>query len=91
MVLSMKDLALLVWFLQLGISVAVPLAAYPLIALWLQSRFGLGAWVIWVSVALGVVSAIGGMKDALKSMDKYVKRNHPKKPGPPPVSFHDHD
>lgn len=87
----MKDLALLIWLLQLGISVAVPLACYPLLALWLQSRFGLGRWVILVGIALGLVSAIGGLRDALKSMDKYVKRNHPKKPGPPPVSFHDHD
>lgn len=87
----MKDLALLVWFMQLGISVAVPLAGYPLVALWLRGRFGLGSWVIWVGVLLGLVSAVGGLRDALKSMDKYVRRNHPKKPGPPPVGFHDHD
>lgn len=87
----MKDLALLVWLTQLGISVAVPLAGYPLLALWLRSRFGWGNWVVWVALVLGVSAAIGGLRDALKSMDKYIRRNHPKDPGPPPVGFSDHD
>lgn len=87
----MKDLALLVWLLQLGISVAVPLAGYPLVAVWLRDYFGWGSWVIWVGLALGLGSAVDGLRDALKSMDKYIKRNHPREPGPPPVSFHDHD
>ena len=37
----MKDLSLLVWLTQLGLSVAVPLAGFILLAVWLRSRFGL--------------------------------------------------
>ncbi len=87
----MKDLGLLIWFTQLGFSVAVPLAVYPLLAVWLHNSQGWGSWVIWLGVAIGVCSAIGGLRDALKSMDKYIKRNKKDKPAPPPVSFNDHD
>lgn len=87
----MKDLGLLIWLLQLGISVAVPMAGYVLLAVWLRSFFGLGNWVVLAGVALGVFSAVGGLKDALKYMDKYIKRNRPKNEQPPTIGFNDHD
>lgn len=87
----MKDLGLLIWLVQLGISVAVPLAGYVLLAVWLRSWLGWGSWVVLVGVVLGIVSAVGGLRDALKYMDKYIKRNRPKTEEPPTIGFNDHD
>ena len=41
----MKDLHMLVWLTQTGISVAAPPGGFLLGAIWLRDRFGLGAWV----------------------------------------------
>ena len=86
---SMKNLTLLIWLTQLGISVAVPLAGFVLLAVWLQSRFDLGVWVIWTGVALGVICALDGLRTSLKAMDRLA--NHKPDDEPPPVSFNDHD
>ena len=43
-------MSLLVWLTQLGISVAVPLAGFVLLAVWLRSLFDMGVWVIWAGV-----------------------------------------
>ena len=86
----MKDLGLLIWVTQLGISVAAPLVGYILIAVWLQHRFELGAWIVVVGAVLGTAGAVRGLKDALKSMDKYIKRKK-KDAAPPPVGFSEHD
>ena len=52
----MKDLTLLVWLTQLGLSVAFPLAGFILLAVWLRSSFGWGDRVIWVGLILGLQS-----------------------------------
>ena len=85
----MKNLSLLVWLTQLGISVAVPLAGFVLLAVWLQSRFDLGAWVIWAGVALGAICAADGLRTSLKAMDRLANRRPDEEP--PPVAFNDHD
>lgn len=85
----MKNLSLLVWLTQLGISVAVPLAGFVLLAVWLRSRFDMGVWVIWAGVGLGVICAIDGLRTSLKAMDRLA--NHAPDDEPPPVSYNDHD
>lgn len=85
----MKDLSLLVWLTQLGLSVAVPLAGFVLLAVWLRSRFGLGDWVLWAGIVLGLVSAIDGLRTSLKALSR-LSRNR-QDPEPPSVSFNDHD
>ena len=49
----MKDLHMLVWLTQVGISVAAPPVVSLLIGFWLRNRFDLGAWCILVAFALG--------------------------------------
>ena len=49
----MKNINLLVWLTQLGLSVCVPLAVFVLIGVWLHQRFGWGNWVIYAGLALG--------------------------------------
>ena len=85
----MKDMTLLVWLTQLGLSTALPLAGFIFLALWLRNRFGWGDWVLWVGIVLGIISAIDGFRNSLKAMERLGKRS--RKETPPPVSFNDHD
>ncbi len=87
----MKDLALLIWLTQLGLGVAIPLGGFVWLAVWLRDAWGWGDWVIWVGLILGISGAVNELRGALRSMDQYIKRNKPKKDGPDPVSFNDHD
>ena len=84
----MKNMNLLVWLTQLGISVAVPPALFVWLGTWLRNRFGLGSWVVIVAVVVGVICAIDGLRTSLKAMERMTKD---KKQEQPPVSFNDHD
>lgn len=85
----MKELTLLTWLTQLGLSVALPLAGFIFLALWLKNQFNLGDWALWVGIILGVVFAVDGLRQSLKLLTQLTR----KKPGdePPPVSYNDHD
>lgn len=85
----MKDLTLLVWLTQLGLSVALPLAGFILLALWLRDTCGWGDWVLWIGIGLGLIGAIDGLRISLKALSQLTKRR--KKDTPPPLSFNDHD
>ena len=84
----MKNLQLLTWLTQLGLSTAVPLAGFVLLAVWLRNQFEMGQWVIWAGVVVGVICAINGFRDSLKAMSRIAGR---KKKEDPPISFNDHD
>lgn len=84
----MKDLNLLVWLTQLGISVAAPLGGFIWLGIWLRQRFDLGVWIVLVGVFLGVVCAVDGMRSSLKAMERMSQN---KTEEPPPVSFNDHE
>ena len=84
----MKNLGLLVWFTQLGLSVALPPAGFIFLASWLRSSYGLGQWVIWVGIGLGAIGAIDGLRTSLKAM---LKMSEEKEQEAPPVSFNEHD
>ena len=83
----MKDLQLLTWLTQLGLSTAVPLAGFVLLAVWLQNRFSLGIWVLFAGIALGVGFAIDGFCRSLKLLSELSKEKEKK----PPVSFSEHN
>ena len=86
---GVKELTLLTWLTQLGLSVALPLAGFIFLALWLRNRFGLGNWVLWAGIVLGLVSALDGLRQSLKLLTQLTR----KKSGdtPPSVSYNDHD
>ena len=84
----MKDLSLLVWLTQLGLSVAFPLAGFVLLAVWLRSALGWGDWVLWAGLVLGLSGAVSGFRHSLKAME-LLSRNK-KDDAPPPVSFNEH-
>lgn len=84
----MKNLQLLTWLTQLGLSTAVPLAGFVLLAVWLKNRFGLGNWVLFAGIGLGVFSAVDGFYKSLKALDNLTRD---KKKDKPPVSYTEHD
>lgn len=85
----MKDVSLIVWLTQLGLNVALPLAGFVLLALWLRNDCGWGQWVIWVGILLGMVSAVDGLRNSLKVLNRISNKDPD--PEPPAVSFNDHD
>lgn len=86
----MKDLSLLVWLTQLGLSVVAPLVGYVLLAIWLRNRFDWGSWVVWCGAVIGIISAVDGLRSSLRLMSRMAKDRKKDEP-PPPVSFNDHD
>ncbi len=85
----MKDLSLLALMTQLGLSVALPLAAFILLAVWLRERFGWGQWVLWAGIVLGMLCAVDGLVHLLKTMSCLAAKKEPDEK--PPVSYNDHD
>lgn len=85
----MKDLPLLVWLTQFSISVVSPPICCILLAVWLRSQFGWGAWIIWVGAIVGGLFSLSGLRSSLKMMARMAKNKQ--EPKPPPVSFNDHD
>ena len=83
----MKDVTLLVWLTQLGLSVAVPPIGFILLAIWLRNSCHWGAWVIWVGVILGIYSALEGLRASLKAMS-FLNKGDKKKDEP--LSFNEH-
>lgn len=84
----MKELAVLVWITQLGLSVAVPLVGFPMAAAWACGRFGVGSWLIWLGLFVGICSAVEGFRSSLKTLHRL---SSDKKDSHPTVSFNDHD
>jgi len=85
---NMKDFKLLVWLTQLGLSIALPLAGFILLSIWLRNRFALGSWVVICGCAVGLICAIDGFKTSMRAMTLMTKD---KKESDNPVSFNDHE
>jgi hypothetical protein len=71
----MRNLSLLIWFSQLGLSVAVPLVGAVGLSVWLYNRFSLGIWVILLGVAAGLYGAIDGLRTSLKAMKQLAEQD----------------
>jgi len=84
----MKNLRLIIWLTQLGISVALPPTALILLAVWLRNRFAWGNWVIFLGIAIGIFCAVDGLRKSLKAMEQMSKDGSETQP---PVAFNDHD
>ena len=85
----MKDLSLLAWLTQLGVSVAVPIIGFAFLGIYLQNRFRLGKWVIIAGVIVGFICAIRGFIYSLQTLDRLA--NKKKDTDAPTVSFNEHE
>lgn len=83
----MKQVKMLLWLTQLGLSTALPLGGFVLLAVWLKNRFGWGIWVIIAGVILGLVCAVDGLRNCLKIMEKISSSEDDPAP---PVSYDEH-
>lgn len=84
----MKNLSMLVWMTQLGLSVAVPPAVFVMLALWLRDSCNWGGWVLWVGILLGVYCGAMGFVSSLRTMERL---SGDKKQEKPPLSYNDHE
>jgi hypothetical protein len=84
----MKDLSLLTWLTQLGLTVALPLGGCIWLGVWLKGRYSLGAWVLWLGIILGAVIALEGFRTSLRTLMRFSDQ---KKKDPPAISFNEHD
>ena len=83
----MKNLSMIVWLTQLGLGVAMPLAGFVLIGVWLHKSAGWGLWTVFVGIALRLYCAFQGLMTSLKTM----KRLSDAKEKEESVAFNDHD
>ena len=82
----MKDVKLLVWMSQLGLSTLLPPAVCILLSVWLKNQFSWGNWVVIAGLVIGVITGVRGFISILKTAD----RLQDDKKDPPPVSFNEH-
>lgn len=89
----MKELTLLSWLTQLGLSVALPLAGFVWLGVWLQAKYHLGKWVVVLGIALGLYCAIYNGVQSLKALSKLQKNWEKRKDKKPSnaVFYNDHD
>lgn len=84
----MKELSLLVWLTQLGLSVAVPPVLLILLAIWLRDGCGWGSWVIWAAVVLSIYSAVTNLLHSLKALTGLTRDKRDKEQV---VAFNEHN
>ena len=84
----MKNVSMLVWLTQLGLSVAVPPVCFVLLAVWLRDSCGWGDWVLWAGIALGLYCADAGLVSTLRTMERMSRENKREQPA---VAFNDHE
>lgn len=80
---------MLVFVTQLGLSVALPLAGFLWLALWLKAQWSLGSWVIWAGIIVGMICAVDGLRNTLRVMER-LSRDKKREKGSI-VSFQDHE
>ena len=83
----MKNIRLLTWVTQLGLSTAVPPLGFILLAVWLRDRFGWGNWILFIGIFFGLYCGIYGLYTSLKALKRL---NSDGKKEPPPIAFNDH-
>ena len=86
---DMKLLSLLLWVTQFGLSVLFPLCFFLLLAVWLQSRFELGLWIVAALGLLGLLTSISTARSCIRSLRKDAEAAGDQKK--PPIAFNDHD
>ena len=77
---GIKDLNMLVWLTQLGLSVAIPLAGFTWLGVWLRDRFSLGSWVVVAGLVIGFICAVDGFRSSLSIMEQMERRRSQEKP-----------
>ena len=84
----MKLLNLLMWVTQFGLSILFPFCFFLILAVWLQTKYALGIWIVVVLGILGFLVSVSTARSCLHSMQKAAQELSGQ--NPPPVAFNDH-
>lgn len=84
----MKFLSLLTWVGQFGLSIIFPTLFFLLLAVWLQSRFGLGMWIVAVLGVVGILTSISTTRSCIRSLRKAADEASSQEKTP--IAFNDH-
>ncbi|MBQ2618966.1 MAG: AtpZ/AtpI family protein [Oscillospiraceae bacterium] len=82
-----KIVSYLVWLSQLGLSVAVPLAGFILLGVWLHNSKGWGGWTVVAGIVLGLMGAAGGLYNSLKTLNRLSRQDET----PPKKGYNEHE
>ena len=74
---NVKVVSYLVWLTQLGLSVAVPLAGFVLLGVWLHNSRGWGGWTVAAGILLGIFGAVGGLYSCFKTLNQMLRQDDP--------------
>lgn len=85
----MKLLNLLMWVTQFGVSVIFPTLLFLILAVWLQSKFSLGIWVVVVCGILGILTSVQTTRACLHSLKRAAEEASGNRE--PPIGFNNHD
>lgn len=72
---------------QLGFTLITPPVLMGLLGWWLQSRFGLGIWVMALCLAVGLLTSAASALRAYRRLMEKLRGERRKTP----VTFYDHD
>lgn len=86
----MKNLQLLIWLTELGLSAVAPLVGFVLLAVWLKNRFALGNWVLLLGIGFGLVNAVSSLCKSLRTLGKLSGKDR-QETEKQAQSFNDHD
>ena len=84
----MKNLKLLLWVTQFGLSILMPPCLLLWLAVWLRSRYNLGLWIVAALGVLGLLIAFSTAKANLRAMRKDAEEVGREEK--PPIAFNDH-
>ena len=85
----MKQLNLILWVTQFGVSILFPICFFLLLSVWLQQKFDLGMWIVAVFGILGLLTSFSTARSCLRSLLKAAEEVSDSKEKP--ISFNDHN
>ncbi len=84
-----KLLKMVLIYTQLGFTLVTPPVVLLLLGWWLQSRLGLGTWVMVLCLAIGLVTAGTSAVQFFRNITKQSEKSEKKQNNT--VNFHRHD
>ena len=89
---SMKLLKTLTLLGQFGFTFITPPVTMAILGWWLQSRFGLGTWVMLVCLLIGLMTSFAGaIRFYRRVMLQVQRKSEEEEPKEKPTVFYQHD